>query len=80
MDPHLCRHGSWLDAERLAGRGERSGVLAIDQLHQRLHIHADEMLHAKMQSGENPTASSMAGLRVIRDNLVETLQRYVEQL
>lgn len=80
MDRHLCRLGSWLDSERTAGRGDGTAIQSIDELHQRLHIHADGILHSKMHNGATSAADRLVELHAIKDNLVETLQQYVQRL
>ncbi|MEA1052038.1 EAL domain-containing protein [Lamprobacter modestohalophilus] len=43
LDPHQCRFGLWLDAERRAGRDTQPSFSAIDTLHLQTHALADEL-------------------------------------
>jgi diguanylate cyclase (GGDEF)-like protein/PAS domain S-box-containing protein len=78
MDHHLCRFGSWLDAEASAGRSDRASFRVIDALHQKLHTYAKEILDSK---GENEGIAAFAGLKelyTLRDGLLEKLQYFVQ--
>ena len=80
MDHHLCRFGSWLDAEASAGRSDRASFQVIDALHQKLHTHANEILDSK---GENEGIAAFAGLtelHTLRDGLLEKLQYFVQSV
>jgi hypothetical protein len=85
MDPHLCRFGSWLDAEASAGRGAQSGIQAMDTLHRKLHAHANGILDLKVQSGDrkvqngrHATCDGLTDLHALRDGLLEKLHNFVQ--
>jgi EAL domain-containing protein (putative c-di-GMP-specific phosphodiesterase class I) len=59
LDPHHCRFGLWLEAERRAGRGDQPGFSAIDTLHQQIHALADELCQLRT---EGRAAESVARL------------------
>jgi len=78
VDHHLCRFGSWLDAEASAGRGERADFQAIDVLHQGLHAYANGILDLKSESEGMPAFPGLTELHALRDGLLEKLQYFVE--
>ena len=78
IDHHLCRFGSWLDAEASAGRGERTGFQAIDALHQKLHAHANGILDLKIESEGAAAFTGLTELHTLRDGLLEKLQYFVQ--
>jgi diguanylate cyclase (GGDEF)-like protein/PAS domain S-box-containing protein len=80
LDAHDCRFGVWLDEEAAAGRGSRSGFLAIDALHQKLHGFANELLALKADGREAEALTGLGELRAMRDNLLERLQYFVQTL
>jgi diguanylate cyclase (GGDEF)-like protein/PAS domain S-box-containing protein len=59
LDPHNCRFGLLLEAERRAGRGDQPGFSAIDTLHQQIHALADELCQLRT---EGRAAESVARL------------------
>jgi hypothetical protein len=78
VDHHLCRFGSWLDAESSAGRGERADFQAMDVLHQELHAYANGILDLKSESEGMPAFPGLTELHALRDGLLEKLQYFVE--
>jgi EAL domain-containing protein (putative c-di-GMP-specific phosphodiesterase class I) len=78
IDHHLCRFGSWLDAEASAGRGKRTGFQAIDALHQKLHAHANGILDLKNESEGTAAFTGLTELHTLRDGLLEKLQYFVQ--
>ena len=78
IDHHLCRFGSWLDAEVSAGRSERAGFQAIDALHQKLHAHANGILDLKNGSDGTAAFTGLTELHILRDGLLEKLQYFVQ--
>jgi EAL domain-containing protein (putative c-di-GMP-specific phosphodiesterase class I) len=80
MDAHACRFGSWLDEEASAGRGGRSGFQGIDALHQRLHAFANDLFSMKADGRGMEALAQLSELRMLRDNLLERLQYFVQTL
>jgi diguanylate cyclase (GGDEF)-like protein/PAS domain S-box-containing protein len=80
MDQHLCRFGTWLDAEASAGRGGRPGFQAIDSLHQRVHAYANGLLDLKAHSEEEASFGGLNELYTLRDGMLEKLQYFVQSL
>lgn len=80
ITPHFSRLGSWLDAEAVAGRGERPGFRALDGLHRKFHAHANEIIDRKDQSGETTEPAALAEFRAMRDDLLEKLQHLAQAL
>jgi diguanylate cyclase (GGDEF)-like protein/PAS domain S-box-containing protein len=78
LDQHVCRFGSWLDAETSAGRGERTETQAMDALHRKLHAHANGILHSKLRNGASAASDELKELHILRDGLIEGLQVLVQ--
>ncbi|HEX4286996.1 MAG TPA: EAL domain-containing protein [Terracidiphilus sp.] len=80
MDSHLCRLGSWLDAEKLSGHGAQAGVRAIDELHHQLHAQANEMLRTRPLDRGSAPIDGLQQLHALKDNLLESLQQHLQGL
>ncbi len=80
MDHHLCRFGSWLDAETSAGRSDFTSFQAIDALHQKLHAHGNGILDLKKQDIGTEEFAGLTELRTLRDGLLEKLQYFVQSV
>jgi EAL domain-containing protein (putative c-di-GMP-specific phosphodiesterase class I) len=77
MDHRLCRLGSWLNNEDLAGRSPDRGLQSIDALHRALHARANEILGLK-RNGQTAASAGLPDLRNLRDGLIEELQAFVQ--
>jgi hypothetical protein len=80
LDHHLCRFGSWLDAEASAGRGERAGFKAIDALHQELHDVGAAMLESRTSADRQASLARLSELHALRDRLFEKLSYLMQSL
>lgn len=80
MDHHLCRFGSWLDAETSAGRSDFTNFQVIDALHQKLHAHVNGILDLKGQDIGAGEFAELTELRSLRDGLLEKLQYFVQSV
>ena len=79
IDRHLCRFGSWLDAETAAGRGARSSLEALGAEHCALHSYVDRALVSGGSNGQEAD-EGIKELHHLRDAFLEGLQRYVQSL
>jgi len=70
LDPHHCRFGLWLEAERRAGRGDQPGFSAIDTLHQQLHALADELCQLRTEGRASESVARLDELYGLRDALL----------
>lgn len=61
IDRHLCRFGSWLDAEVAAGRGKQSSFKALEAQHKSLHAHANRVLQSRDATGQK-SVDGLTGL------------------
>lgn len=80
VDHHLCRFGSWMDAEAAAGRGNRPGFRSIDILHQRMHTYAAELVRVKGFQGKTAALAHMPELHSLNEKLQEKLHYMVQSL
>ncbi len=80
LDHHLCRFGSWLDAEASAGRGERAGFKAIDALHLELHDVGAAMLASRTSADRQASLARLSELHALRDRLFEKLSYLIQSL
>ena len=80
MDPHACRFGSWLDAEKSSGRGWTDSFRAMDELHEKVHTHARDILDRKGRNGGGQERLNLDQLRGLRDDLLGQLQDVVQSL
>ena len=79
IDHHLCRFGSWLDAEVAAGRGKRSSFKALHAQHKVLHAHANSVLEFREANGQK-AANGLTELHQLRDDFLDRLQEFVQSL
>jgi len=70
LDPHNCRFGLWLEAERLAGRDTQPGFLANDTLHQQVHALADELCQLHTDGRISESVARLGELYSLRDALL----------
>jgi diguanylate cyclase (GGDEF)-like protein/PAS domain S-box-containing protein len=80
MDHHLCRFGSWLDGEASAGRSDPTSFQVIDQMHQKLHAHANRILDLKGKDVGMAAPAELTELHTLRDGLLEKLQFFVQSV
>jgi diguanylate cyclase (GGDEF)-like protein/PAS domain S-box-containing protein len=73
MDEHGCHLGSWLDAERAAGRGEHVDLQAIASVHAQLHAHANGILDRKDGRAEGDAATGLVELHTLKDHLIDAI-------
>jgi len=70
LDPHLCRFGLWLEAERRAGRGDQPGINATNALHRQIHTLADELCQLFKDGYAVESVGRLGELHRLRDALL----------
>lgn len=78
MDSHLCRLGIWLDTEKSSARGNIPAVHKLDALHQHLHAHANDTVAPRKMDDAAWRPEAIAHLHRLKDDLVNSLQQYVQ--
>ncbi|OQW86439.1 MAG: diguanylate cyclase [Rhodoferax ferrireducens] len=74
LDPHLCRFGLWLEAERRAGRGDQPGINATNALHEQIHTLADELCQRFKDGRAAESVSRLGELHRLRDALLAQMK------
>jgi len=70
LDPHHCRFGLWLDAERQSGRDTHPGLIAIETLHQQVHTLVDELCKLRTDGRDTESVARLDELYSLRDALL----------
>jgi len=70
LDPHHCRFGLWLEAERQSGRDTQLGLIAIETLHQQAHTLADELCKLRTDGRATEAVARLGELFGLRDALL----------
>jgi len=70
LDPHNCRFGLRLDAERQSGRDTQPGLIAIETLHQQVHTLVDELCNLRSDGRATESVARLGALFSLRDALL----------
>jgi diguanylate cyclase (GGDEF)-like protein/PAS domain S-box-containing protein len=74
LDPHRCRLGVWLDAEKEAGHGESPGYQTFASSHRLFHELASSIVAAQAQGNSSEGIARIGELHGKCDNLMAKLE------
>ena len=78
MGREQCRFGAWLGGEASTAQRETSALREIDELHQRVHSVAAEILVLKAEDRRQQAMDHMTVLHALSDALLAKLERLID--
>ncbi len=78
LDSHHCSFGIWLDADGRSRHGVRPALLAIESLHQRVHVQAAALCELRAQGRSQEALAGLGELHEIRDAILQELNMLIQ--